>query len=86
MPTIINNLLDQLAGLLGPLSPFAKAVVPAILAVAVAAVNSAFAGKIDATSLAIAGSGLVLALITFLIPNRPNVTPIPVPVVPVAKK
>jgi hypothetical protein len=82
MQTAITNLLDQLAGLLGPLSPFAKAIVPAVLAVAVAIINSAFAGKIDGTSLTIAASGLVLALVTYLVPNKAR--PVPAPVVPPA--
>lgn len=65
----IVGFLGQLAGLLGPLSPFAKAVVPAALSLVVAAVNSAFSGTVDTVSLTIAASGLVLALVTFLIPN-----------------
>lgn len=77
MQNALDNLLSQLAGLLGPLSPFAKAVVPAALALAVAVVASLFAGKVDSTALVIAGSGLVLALVTFLIPNQPKVAPLP---------
>lgn len=73
----ITGLLSGLAGLLGPLSPFAKAVVPAGLAVAVAAVNSAFAGKVDTLSLTIAGSGLVLAVVTYLVPNKAKPAPAP---------
>jgi hypothetical protein len=78
--SIIANLLSQLAGLLGPLSPFTKAVVPAALAVVIAAVNSAFAGSIDTVSLTIAGTGLAAALLTFLVPNKPKVVKPPFPV------
>lgn len=77
--SVITQLLTSLAGLLGPLSPFAKAIVPAVLAVVVAAVNSAFAGKVDTLSLTIAGSGLVLALVAYLIPNVAKPTPAPAP-------
>lgn len=72
MQNAITQLLDQLAGLLGPLSPFTKAIVPAALALVVAIVNSAFQGSIDGVSLTIAGSGLVLALVTYLLPNKPQ--------------
>lgn len=75
----ILSFLNQLAGLLGPLSPFAKAIVPAALALAVAVVNSVFAGQVDAVSLTIAGSGVVLAAVTFLIPNVAKAAPTPVP-------
>lgn len=84
--SIITGLLTKLAGILGPLSPFAKAVVPAVLAVVVAAVNSAFAGKVDTVSLTIAGSGLVLALVAYLVPNVAKPAPVtPTPVTPAAK-
>lgn len=86
MQNAITQLLDNLAGLLGPLSPFTKAIVPAALALATAIVTSLFAGSIDATSLTIAGSGLVLALVTYLLPNKPHKpappTPAPAPVPP----
>jgi hypothetical protein len=84
--SVITGLLTKLASILGPLSPFAKAVVPAVLAVAIAAINSAFAGKIDTVSLTIAGSGLVLALVAYLIPNVTKSAPAPAPVVPPAAK
>jgi len=77
---VLTQLLTALASILGPLSPFAKAIVPATLAVVVAAVNSVFAGKIDTLSLTIAGSGLVLALVTYLIPNVAKpIVPTPAP-------
>lgn len=69
MQNAILSFLNSLAGLLGPLSPFAKAVVPALLALAVAVVNSLFAGSIDGTSITVAASGLILALVTFFVPN-----------------
>lgn len=71
MPNAITTLLDELAALLGPLSPFTKAVVPAGLAVAVAVVNSLFAGAINTVSITIAASGLILALVAFVLPNKP---------------
>lgn len=81
----IDSLLGQLADLLGPLSPFTKAVVPGALALAVAVVNSIING-IDQTSLLIAGTGLVAALVAYFVPNRPKKLPVvPPPVVPVKK-
>lgn len=83
MQPAVNSFLDQLAALLGPLSPFTKAIVPAALALAVAIVNSLFAGAVDAVSITIAASGLVLALVTYLVPNKPApVKPVPPPVPP----
>lgn len=85
MQNVITSLLDQLAARLGPLSPFTKAIVPAALALVVAVVNALFNG-IDAVSLAVAGSGLVLALVVYLLPNRPApVKPTPAPVAPAKK-
>jgi len=68
----VTQLLDNLANVLGPLSPFTKAIVPAALAIAVAVVKCAFNGAVDATSLTIAGSALVLALVVYLVPNHPK--------------
>lgn len=85
MKTTLTSLLTRLAGLLGPLSPFTKAVVPAGLSVAVAVVDSLFAGKIDASALTIAGTGLVLAVVAYLVPNlkakpvAPAPSPAPTP-------
>lgn len=69
MKNAILSFLNSLAGLLGPLSNFAKAIVPAALALAVAVVNSVAAGSINSTSITIGVSGLVLAIVTYLIPN-----------------
>lgn len=83
--SVITQLLTQLASILGPLSPFAKAIVPAALALVVAVVNCLFSGSIDSLSLTIAGSGLVLALVTYLVPNidkKPAPAPAPAPAPP----
>ncbi len=82
--SVITQLLTALASLLGPLSPFAKAIVPAGLALVVAVVNSLFAGSVNTLSLTIAGSGLVLALVAYLVPNlaKPVPVPAPAPLVP----
>ena len=84
MQSAITGLLDNLASLLGPLSPFTKAIVPAVLALATAAVKSIANGHIDKVSLTIAASGLVLALVTYLLPNKrvKKAKPKPVPVAP----
>jgi hypothetical protein len=75
----LTQFLTQLASLLGPLSPFTKAIVPAALALIVAIVNSLFAGTIDTVSITIAASGVVLALVTFLLPNVQKKAPIVTP-------
>ena len=76
----ITQALTQLATLLGPLSPFTKAIVPAGLALAVAVVNSLFAGAIDTVSITVAASGLVLAGVAFLVPNVAKAAkPVPAP-------
>lgn len=85
MKSALISLLDRVAGLLGPLSPFTKAVVPAALSVAVAVVDSLFAGKINTVSLTIAATGLLLAAVAYLLPNKPKIakpTPAPTPVTP----
>lgn len=74
MKNAILSLLDSIAALLGPLSPFAKAVVPAVLAVAVVVVNAIFTGGLDSADLTKALSLLVAAIVTFLIPNKPSPT------------
>ena len=75
MQSAITNLFGQLANVLAPLSPFTKAIVPAALSLATAAVKCGFDGKLDATSLTIAGCGLVLALVVYFVPNKPKATP-----------
>lgn len=79
MSNAINNALNQLAGLLGPLSPFTKAVVPAALALATAIVKCVVNGQIDATSITIAATGVALAVVAYLLPNRPKPAPTPTP-------
>lgn len=85
MQNAIDNFLTELATLLGPLSPFTKAVIPAALSVATAAVAAIFAlvngGAINSTALVTAGAGLVLSLIVFELPNieKKPVPPLPTP-------
>lgn len=84
MQNTIDNLLTQLATLLGPLSPFTKAVVPAALSFATAAVAAILSlingGPINSTMLVTAGAGLVLSLVVFFLPNlekKPAPAPTP---------
>ncbi len=83
MQNAIDNVLTELATLLGPLSPFTKAVVPAALSLATAAVAAIFAlvngGPINSTALITAGAGLLLSLIVFELPNIEKVAPTPAP-------
>lgn len=69
MQGFITSILTQLAGLLGGAGRFAKAVVPAALAVAIAVVNAAFSGSVNAASLYIAVTGLLAAIVTYFVPN-----------------
>ena len=77
--TIIDSLLSSLADVLGPLSPFTKAVVPAGLALAYAIVNVIVTGTVDASALTAAVGGVVLAVLVFLLPNKTQATPAPAP-------
>lgn len=85
MTSAINAALVKLAALLGPLSPFTKAVVPAGLALATAIVKSIADGKIDTVSVTIAATGVVLAVLSFLLPNvhKAAAPPAPTPPAPV---
>lgn len=82
MQNLINPLLTQLASILGPLSPFTKAVVPAALALAYAVVNVIVTGTIDASSLTAAVGGLIVAVLVYELPNlerKPAPAPAPTP-------
>lgn len=77
--SVIDGALGKIADALGPLSPFTKAIVPAALAVVVAVVNAIVSGSVDSTSITIGVSGLVTALVVYLVPNKPRVTAPPAP-------
>lgn len=86
MQNELDSFLSQLANLLGPLSPFTKAIVPAALSVATAIVAAIFSlvngGAINSTALVTAGAGLVLSLVVFFLPNlekKPAPAPVPTP-------
>ena len=82
--SLIDGLLSQLASLLGPLSPFTKAVVPAALALAYAIVNIIVTGTFDASALTAAVGGVLAAVVVYRLPNKPKAVPAPAPVAPVA--
>jgi hypothetical protein len=56
---------------LGSLGPFMKAIAPALLALIGAGVNALVVGSIDKQTIVIAATGLIGAIITFLVPNSP---------------
>ena len=64
---------------LGSLGPFMKAIAPALLALIGAGTNALIAGKIDKQTLVIAITGLVAAVITYLVPNTPKPVAPPAP-------
>ncbi len=79
MKNAITSLLDQLAGKLGSLAPFAKAVIPGGVALGGTIVDALISGSVNTSSISIAASGLVLAIVTFLVPNKPKPAPAPAP-------
>ena len=54
---------------LGALGPFMKAIAPALLTLIGAGTNALISGKIDQQTLVIAITGLVAAIVTYLVPN-----------------
>jgi len=66
---------------LGALGPFMKAIAPALLTLIGAGTNALISGKIDQQTLVIAITGLVAAIVTYLVPNAAQPTP-PAPAPP----
>lgn len=50
-------------------SPFAKALAPLVLALAVAVVQGLVTGEWDSDALKTAGAGIVTAVVVYLVPN-----------------
>lgn len=76
----------------GSLSPFMKAIAPALLALIGAGVNALVTGSIDKQTLVIAITGVAAAIVTYFVPNSQKpAKPAPAPAVaktsgPVAAK
>lgn len=51
------------------LLPVAKAIIPAVLTLIAALSSAVVAGKFDATSVAIAATGLIGSIVVYLVPN-----------------
>lgn len=69
------------------LGPFAKALVPAVAALLGVIVNTLIAGSFDKVSLATAITGVVMAALTYFVPNvKPAAVAVPVPPAPVVVK
>lgn len=80
MQNALTSLLDKLVGKLpAALQPFAKAVIPGGVALGGAVVDALISGQVNTSSITIAASGLVLAIVTFLVPNKPQPAPAPAP-------
>ena len=81
MVDAIQGLIALLVGRLGVLSPFAKAVGPAVGALVAALVNMAFAGSFNTNSIVILAVGVAAALVTYVLPNVPasSLAPAPAP-------
>jgi len=63
--------LEKLTALLPPkLRPAAKAFYPLIVALATAGVSWATTGNLSTTEIKAAAGGAILALITYVVPNR----------------
>jgi hypothetical protein len=68
---LVAALLQALTALLpARLQPFAKAVYPALIALVAVVVQIASSGSIDGPALSTAVGGLVLTVVTFLVPNQ----------------
>lgn len=64
-------LLDKLTAVLPKqLQPYAKAVYPGVVALAGAGVSWATTGNLDATEIRTAVGGIILALVSYGVPNR----------------
>lgn len=69
MKSFVLSILAQLSKLVASASPFAKAITPAALALAVSLVNMGFAGRFDVTSIVTLASGLLASILTYVVPN-----------------
>ena len=67
---------------LGALGPFMKAIAPALLTLIGAGTNALISGKVDQQTLVIAITGLVAAIVTYLVPNAAKSTPPTPPAAP----
>lgn len=67
----ISALLSALTGLLpAKLQPFAKAIIPALVTLIAVVAQIVATHGVDPEALTTAISGLVLSVVTFLVPNR----------------
>lgn len=90
--TAVQTLISTVSGLVGNLSPFAKAVVPAATGLVGSLATMAISGHFDWPSIEVLGVGVVTAVAVYVIPNlEKKSTPVaPVapatPVAPTAQK
>lgn len=68
--SILDDFVNAVSGLLGPLSPFTKAVVPSASLEATALVNWLIAGSFNSVSITSAAAGLVVGVLGYLLPNK----------------
>ena len=86
MTNALQGLLSTLAGIVGGLSPVAKAVVAALLPLASALLNMVLAGSFNTTSIVVLATGAIAALAVYLVPNRAKPAPAPAPAAKASRK
>lgn len=84
MQSAIQGLLSTVAGIVGGLSPVAKAVVAAVLPLASALLNMVLAGSFNTTSIVVLATGALAALAVYRVPNK-TAKPAPAPAKPSGK-
>ena len=75
---LVDGLIQNLVSALGPLAPYAKAVVTAAGGLATSLANWAISGSFNALSITSAAGGVVLALVVYEVPNLTKKAPAPV--------
>lgn len=68
---MLNQILERLVSLLpAKAQPYAKVTIPSLVALITIGLNYAATGEFDPNGFQVAVGGLVLALLTFAVPNK----------------
>ena len=66
----MKSLVDVLKNLVKKLSPIAKAVVPTLVALVGAVADAVASGDVNTSSISVAVTGVIAAIVTYLVPNK----------------